>query len=170
MHMILRTLWIFLFKPKKHGSSFYDKTFVQMRVLPTDLDTFMHVNNGVYFSFMDFGRWDHIFKNQIHKISKNNDWYPVVAGETIRFKKSLKLWNRFTIETTLLGNDEKYFYIKQNFVFNEDVMATGLVKIRFLKIKGGTVSAAEVVKVMGISPKDPGKLTQDWQGFDSSFL
>jgi acyl-CoA thioesterase FadM len=168
--MLLRTLWIFLFKPKKHGSSLYEKTYVQMRVLPIDLDTFMHVNNGVYFSFMDFGRWDHIFKNGIHSAAKKNGWYAVVAGETIRFKKSLKLWNKFTIETILLGNDEKYFYIKQNFIFRNDIMATGLVKVRFLKFTGGTVSANLVSQTLGGEVQDTEKLSMEWQVFDSSFL
>src|SRR5688572_23994590 len=101
MHMILRTLLIFLKKPFLSKSEFHDKTSITLRVLPTDLDLLWHVNNGVYFSFMDLGRWDATFRNGAFDKAKKQGWYPVVAGETIKFKKSLKLWDKFQIETEI---------------------------------------------------------------------
>ena len=66
MHMILRTLLIFLTKRFAKKASVSEMTEYSMRVLPTDLDLLMHVNNGVYFSLMDFGRWDMIFRNGVY--------------------------------------------------------------------------------------------------------
>lgn len=118
-----------------------------MRVLPTDLDFLWHVNNGVYFSFMDFGRMDMIFRNGVFEKSHQNGWYSVVAGEMIKFKKSLKLWDKFQIETKIIGHDEKNFFIQQKFICRGNLMATGLVKARFLKRKGGGVTCDEVLKL-----------------------
>jgi YbgC/YbaW family acyl-CoA thioester hydrolase len=171
MHMIFRTLWIFLRKNFLKKALFSDRTIVSMRVLPTDLDILWHVNNGVYFSFMDFGRWDAIFRNGAFDKSKANDWYSVVAGETIKFKKSLKLWDKFEIETQIKGYDEKYFFIQQRFLKEGDLMAIGLVKVRFLKRKGGTVPVKEVLLAMGEHSLDGAhELSHDWFGLESKHL
>lgn len=171
MHMFLRTLLIFLKKPFLAKINFGEKTVISMRVLPTDIDLLWHVNNGVYFSLMDFGRWDAIFRNGAYDKSRSNGWYSVVAGETIKFKKSLKLWEKFDLETDIKGYDDKYFYIQQRFLRSGELMATGMVKVRFLKDKGGTVSTKEVLDVMGNhSLGGTPDLSNDWFGLESKHL
>ncbi len=149
MHMILRTILIFLRKKFLAKASFSDRTVISMRVLPTDLDILWHVNNGVYFSYMDFGRWDAIFRNGAYDKSRALGWYSVVASETIKFKRSLKLWDRFELHTTIRGHDERYFFIQQRFQRGGELVATGLVKIRFLRRTGGTVPTQEVLAALG---------------------
>lgn len=172
MHMIFRTILIFLKKRFLTKAHFSDKTIVNMRVLPTDLDFLWHVNNGVYFSFMDFGRWDMIFRNGVFDAATKNGWYSVVAGETIKFKKSLELWDKFQIETEIIGYDDKYFFIQQKFMRQGDLMATGLVKVRFLKRKGGTVSTQEVrdlFKEQEIK-NNATDLSTAWFGLENKYL
>lgn len=143
-----------------------------MRVLPTDLDFLWHVNNGVYFSFMDFGRWDMIFRNGVFDAATKNGWYSVVAGETIKFKKSLELWDKFQIETQVIGHDDKVFFIQQKFLKKGELMASGLVKVRFLKRKGGTVSTREVLDLFkGIDLKNSAsELSNEWFHLESKYL
>lgn len=172
MHMILRTLLIFLRKPFLVESRFNEKTTISMRVLPTDLDLLWHVNNGVYFSFMDFGRWDMVFRNGIYAKAGKKGWYAVVAGETIKFKKSLELWDKFELETQNFGFDEKYFFVQQKFFKKGELMATGLVKIRFVRRAGGTVSTKEVMELFpGEELHNPhGDLGAEWFGLESRYL
>lgn len=172
MHMVLRTILIFLKKRFLKKALFSDKTIVSMRVLPTDLDFLWHVNNGVYFSFMDFGRWDMIFRNGVFDAATKQGWYSVVAGETIKFKKSLELWDKFEIETQIMGHDEKYFFIRQRFLRKGELMATGLVKVRFLKRKGGTVSTKEVMDLFKEEEiiNNAGELPGEWFGLESKYL
>jgi YbgC/YbaW family acyl-CoA thioester hydrolase len=172
MHMILRTLWIFLKRPWLQKSQISEVTRIKMRVLPTDLDVLMHVNNGVYFSYMDFGRWDMSFRNGVYDLYQKKNWYAVVASETIKFRRSLKLWDHFSLETQIIGFDEKYFYIKQRFVHQGELMAVGLVKLRFLARKGGTLSTAEVMRELpqGSFINQAQELAPHWQNWESSFL
>lgn len=157
-------------KPRLKKALPLDETEIQMRVLPTDLDLLMHVNNGVYFSFMDFGRWDMIFRNGSYDLAKKNGWYSVVAGETIRFKRSLKLWDRFTLKTRIIGHDEKYFFIEQKFILEDQEMARGLVKVRFLKTAGGTVGTDEVLRGLRMEEKKAVELSQDWSELEAKYL
>ena len=172
MHMMFRTIWAFLTRSFLQKSHINERTVISMRVLPTDLDLLWHVNNGVYFSLMDFGRWDAIFRNGVYDAATKNGWYSVVAGETIKFKKSLELWDKFELETEIVGNDDKYFFIQQKFLRKGDLMATGLVKVRFLKRKGGTVSPTEVMdlfKGQDIQNRVDG-LSADWFNLESKYL
>lgn len=170
MHMILRTLWVFFTKKTLSSVSAFDETVITMRVLPVDLDLLMHVNNGVYFSFMDFGRWDMIFRNGSYDLAKKNGWYSVVAGETIKFKRSLKLWDKFTLKTRIIGHDEKYFFIEQIFQLKGMEMARGLVKVRFLKKSGGTVGTADVIQGLSMDNKHAQELSEDWARLEAKYL
>lgn len=170
MHMILRTLWVFLLRGGLPKASAFDETEITMRVLPVDLDLLMHVNNGVYFSYMDFGRWDMIFRNGSYDAAKKNGWYSVVAGETIKFKRSLKLWDKFTLRTRIIGHDDKYFFIEQKFLMKDQEMAKGLVKVRFLKRAGGTVSASEVLRALDIGENRAAELSHDWAQIEAKYL
>jgi len=61
-------------------------------VWPNDLDVFMHMNNGAYLTIMDLARTDMMMRSGLVKKAAKRRWYPVVAAETIRFKRSLKLF------------------------------------------------------------------------------
>lgn len=171
MHMILRTLLVFLRRRWLSPIVIGEVSTVEMRVLPTDLDLLMHVNNGVYFSFMDFGRWNMIFRNGVYDLSLRKGWYSVVAGETIRFRRSLKLWQKFSIETKVLGHDEKNFFIRQRFYRKGELMAAGLVRVSFLKRSGGRVLPSEVLKELKASlPLVSTDLPQHWTHLEENYV
>ncbi len=172
MHMIWRTLWIFFQKRFLKKSGVNDVTEYTMRVLPTDLDLLFHVNNGIYFSLMDFGRWNMVFTNGVYDACAKRGWYAVVAGETIKFKKSLKLWDKFTLQSQMVGHDDKNIFIQQKFICRGQLMATGLVRVRVLSKKGGTIPTQELFKEINVtfdndSTKD---LSGEWHALESKYL
>ena len=169
--MIWRTLAIFFMKRFSKKSQIGEVTEYSMRVLPTDLDLLMHVNNGIYLSLMDFGRWDMVFRSGVYDACGKRGWYAVVAGETIRFKKSLRLWDKFTLQTQVVGHDEKNFFIRQKFVCRGELMATGLVKVRFLKKSGGTVGPEEIYSFLGVPQEEKAKgLSAEWLAIESKYM
>src|SRR5690554_531095 len=92
--MFFRTLLVWL---KSHWGPRYgvhDVGRMTLRVLPTDLDVNNHVNNGVYFSLMDLGRFDLLHRSGAWATMMKKGFYPVVASETITFRKSLAPWQQ----------------------------------------------------------------------------
>lgn len=169
--MLLRFLVLFLTKKTKETIGVSEQSEITMRVLPTDLDFLMHVNNGVYFSYMDFGRMDMIFRNGIFALTQKMGWYGVVASESIKFKRSLKLWDKFTIQTKSIARDDKYFFIEQKIFCKGELMSVGLVKIRFLKKAGGTVSVPEILSHFNNVPDNHhNDLSLDWQSLENKYL
>jgi acyl-CoA thioesterase FadM len=172
MHMIWRTLLIFLKKPLLSKSELRQTTQITMRILPTDLDVLWHVNNGVYLSLMDFGRWDMVFRNGIYDLTRKKKWYAVVAGESIKFRKALKLFDKFELHTQTVGHDEKYFFIQQKFIKNQEIYAVGLVRVRFLSRQGGAVSTAQLLQELNVElgENKGAELSQEWFALESKFF
>lgn len=121
-----------------------------LRVYPNDLDLNGHVNNGVYLTYADLGRFDLLLRSGNFRRIFKQGWYPVVVAETIRFHKSLKLLQRFSIETEVIGWDEKNILLQQRFECDGDLVAVAVVNARFLSRRGGSVATSEFMEFLGI--------------------
>jgi acyl-CoA thioesterase FadM len=105
---------------------------VRLTTLPTDIDLLMHMNNGRYASLFDLGRFDLLIRTGIWDAMNARDWYAVVASETVTFRKSLQLWQRFTVESASYAHDDKAVYQIHRGRRGE-VYAEMIVRARFLR-------------------------------------
>lgn len=129
---------------------FFEESKTPFRTWPTDLDFNIHMNNGIYLSLMDIARFDLSFRNGLGHLLKKRKWFPVVASQTIRYKKSLKPFQKFKIHTQLIGWDEKFFYIRQKFVAKKRTMAMAIVKAAIIqKEKRGVIPPLSIVEEAG---------------------
>ena len=159
MNLYLRLLWLKLFGRFRPRAGLLEPVRTPFRVVPTDLDVLRHVNNGVYLSLLDLARMDLLQRSGLAGPLKERGWFPVVTAESIGFNRSLTLFQRFEVETHTLGWDDTSFYLHQSFVRHGDVIASALVVGRFLRAGGGSVPAAEVAALGGITESPP---LPDW--------
>jgi acyl-CoA thioesterase FadM len=129
---------------------------IRLTTLPTDIDILMHMNNGRYLSLFDLGRWDLLVRTGLWDAMRARDWYAVVSSETITFRKSLHLWQRFDVESRLMGYDERAIYLEHRAVVDGEVYARVIVRARMLKKSGGHVSIDELLAATG----HPGELPE----------
>lgn len=151
MHLLLRTLILLIKSARRSQLSIWDPSSLPLRVLPTDIDIALHVNNGMYFSLMDLGRFDLMARSGIWKAMRRRGWTPVVAGETIAFRRSLQLWQHYTIETKVIGLDEKAIYFEQRMVVDGEVYARAHIATRLVS-KGRPVSQEDILREFGAPP------------------
>ena len=151
MHLLLRTILTLLRSFRRPPLDIFGVSSVPMRVLPTDIDIAMHVNNGMYLSLMDLGRFDLMARSGLWKTMRRRGWTPVVGNETISFRKSLQLWQRYSIETRILGFDEKSVYFQHRMVVDGEVYAEAHVAGRLVS-KKGPVSNEEIFEAAGRRP------------------
>jgi len=149
MNKIFRLLYLLLFSYKSKKIGFHETSSTSLRVWFNDLDPLMHVNNGVYLSLLDLGRIDFMIKTGMYKKIKDNNIYPVIASEGIKFKRSLKLFQKFEIKTKFSGFDDKYVYLEQSFWSKDKIYAKALIKSIFLKKEGGKVTSNELKTIIG---------------------
>lgn len=154
MNLFFRLLWLTLRSRFGPRLSPWATARTSFRVVPTDLDVLRHMNNGVYLSILDLGRTDLMMRSGLATKIKQAGWYPVVAGQTISYKKSLQLWEAFEVQTRILGMDERSFFLEQTFVSGDKVCARAVVQARFLRRSGGSVPVAELIELVGGTPAD----------------
>ena len=163
MKLYFRLLWLLLTQRWRSRCSILGPVDTQLRVYPNDLDVLLHVNNGVYLTYADLGRTDLMLRSgNLQKINKKR-WYPVAAGVTIEYRKSLKLGQVFTIRTRVLGWDEKSVYIGQDFIRKNTTVAKAMIDARFISSSGKRVDMDDIVELFGVehpSPELPPALRQ----------
>jgi acyl-CoA thioesterase FadM len=150
--MLLRTLLMMLRSRRKPRLDFREVGRLRMRVLPNDTDILRHVNNGIYLSLMDLGRMDLMIRSGRWQQMRELGWYPVATNTTMTYRRSLQAWQRYVLETKVIGFDDKSMFVEQRFVSKGEVYAVGVMRGRFLKKSGGTVSVAELGELAGIDP------------------
>jgi acyl-CoA thioesterase FadM len=155
MNLFLRLLLLLLTAPFRPRCDILGPARKRFIVWPPDLDVLWHVNNGVYLSMLDVARVDLLLRSGMAKALRRRGFYPVVAAETIRFRRSLQLFQVFDVETTVIGWDEKAFIIQQQFLRRGEIVAEAVVRARILKRKGGSVSAQELLEVVGKAGPSP---------------
>ncbi len=145
--LVLRLRWL-----RARRISIWDTARTPFRVAPGDLDLLRHMNNGRYLTLMDLGRMDLMVRSGMWAKLSARGWFPVVAGQTITYRKSLGPAQRFDLYTRVLGFDDKWGYVEQTFCVGETVYAHAIIRSRFLKRAGGTVEHDELFELVGEFP------------------
>lgn len=159
MHLLLRTLLHLLLSRRRPKLSIWGNSSVPMRVLPTDIDIAMHINNGMYLSLMDLGRFDLMVRSGVWDMMRRNGWSPVVGGETISFRKPLNLGQRYSIDSKIIGFDDRAIYFEQRMVSDGEIYARAFIATRLVS-KTGPVSNEEIFAAFGNPPAD--LILPDW--------
>lgn len=131
-----------------------DASVVCLRVWPNDLDFNLHMNNGRYLTLMDLGRVDLMARSGLLKIFRRLRWMPVVAAQTITFRRSLKPFQRFELHTRVVCWDEDFVYMEQTFMVGGRLAALALVRAAFVEA-GRKLPSAEVLEAVGIRRRSP---------------
>ncbi|XP_078401646.1 protein THEM6-like [Cetorhinus maximus] len=99
-------------------------------VLMQDIDFLGHMNNSRYLRECDFARVSLYIRNGIFNVTRKLKANMVLGAATIRYRRSLRLFEQFKIRSRILCWDEKAFYIEQEFISCRDsfVCATMLCR------------------------------------------
>ncbi len=154
MNMYLRLLLFMIRVRFASRLSIWDTSHTAFRVNLADLDVQRHMNNGRFLSIMDLGRMDLMLRSRFWDRISRQGWYPVVAGQTITYRKPLTLGQKFDLSTRVIGYDERWIYMEQVFRVGRTVHADAIVRARFLRRTGGSVDVSEVLDQAGPVPAD----------------
>ncbi len=133
MNLYLRLFWQLLSGFWKRPAELLDETELKLRVLPNDLDIYLHMNNGRYATIMDLGRLDYLQRTGLLKQSRRHQWVPVVAQVDLNFLRPLKLFQAFALKTKVVYWDTHWVFLEQTFISNSKPMAKALIKTQFRK-------------------------------------
>ncbi len=81
-----------------------------------------------YPSFMGLARWHLLFGSEFRGLALRNQWAPVTTSEITSYRKSIRAWQAFVLETRIVFWDEACFYVEQLFVMDNVVCVRALVE------------------------------------------
>ena len=128
-----------------------DSSVVRFTVLPHDCDLNIHLNAGRFVSFMDIARIELLARMRVLRSVLKKGWRPVVGGLVIRYRRSVQPFERFTIESRVVGWDDKWFYIEHVLNRHDGSMAATAYTRTLLRKSGGTVAPRELIELMGLA-------------------
>jgi acyl-CoA thioesterase FadM len=117
MNLWLRVLHLIIasfFRPKINPVR--DVSRLEFRVWPHDLDASLHMNNGRYWTLMDLGRADIMIQSGLWRPILKHGWVPVVSAGQIRFRREMRLFQPFTLETRILTWSEGHVVMEHRLV------------------------------------------------------
>ena len=133
------------FREKLH---FRDKSVLHCRVGLTDIDMFMELNHARYLNYMELGRWDYSQRVGFLDLMKSRNGGVAVGGASIRYRRRIPLFNRFTVTSELICHDIRWFYFLQEFHREDSICASALMKVCATS-KDGLVPAEQVIEELG---------------------
>lgn len=144
-----RLAWTFARNFNQPRVHVLDEVRLSMRVWPTDIDVYLHLNNGRYLTLMDNGRFQYFQRSGLLALSRTHKWRPVLGAATVRFLRELKPLEGFDVVTRCAHWDEKWFFLEHRFEREGQVHAIGYVKPVF-KVGRKTVTPVEVLAALGL--------------------
>jgi acyl-CoA thioesterase FadM len=162
MNLWLRLLWLVVtarFRGKLAPPLAVSE--LAFRVMPHDLDTSLHMNNGRYWTLMDLGRTDLMLRMGLWRAVLRNGWTPIVSAGKIRFRRELRLWRALTLKSRILCWSEAWAVIEHRIVSRREngeevVNAAALVRVGLYDRKARAfVPIQRMMDEMGISIESP---------------
>lgn len=162
MNLWFRLLWYALTSPWRPRIEAENETSrLDFRVWPSDLDLSMHMNNGRYLTLMDLGRIDYLVRTGLWRAVRRNGWTPIASSIVIRYRRELRPFDKFRLETRLACWAEASVVMEQVFVLQSGPHK-GQVAARAM-FKGGIYSRSErsfvdigrLMKEIGVSATSP---------------
>lgn len=100
------------------------------RVLPSDLDLLLHMNNARYLREADVARAAHLARCGVLGALRALGARAVLAASCARYRRSLHLLEAFEVRTRLLGWDDRAFYLEARFISLRDGFVCALLRSR----------------------------------------
>lgn len=156
LHLIIASFFRAKLDPVKGVSR------LTFRVWPHDLDTSLHMNNGRYWTLMDLGRTDVMIRSGLWRSVLKHGWVPVVSAGQIRFRREMRLFQSFTLETRILTWSEGHVVMEHRLMSqakdgNPVLNAIALVRVGLYDRKAkGFVPMARLLETIDLVAQPPG--------------
>ncbi len=151
-----KELWKFRNAPRL---GLFDPHVSIHRIWPWDLDPWRELNNGRTLTLFDLGRIPMSVRMGFERVAKANGWGITVAGNTMRYRKRVTVFQKVTQISRVVGWDARFGYIEQSFWRGDECTSHMLLRYAFIS-KAGMVKPAEVIAALGYPTESP--VMPDW--------
>lgn len=84
------------------------------RCWPWDLDPWIELNNGRTLTLYDLGRIPMAQRAGLTRVLREQGWGITVAGNSTRYRRRIRAFDRFTMISRVIGWDHRFIYMEQS--------------------------------------------------------
>lgn len=129
------------------------------RCWPWDLDPWRELNNGRTLTLYDLGRIPLGQRTGLHRVLAANRWGMTVAGNTTRYRKRVRLFDRLEMHSRCIGWDHRFLYMEQSMWKGGDCTSHMLLRSAITS-KSGIVPPEQMLVALGHPTQSPA--LPDW--------
>lgn len=115
---------------------------------PIDIDIFGELNNGRILTLYDLGRLVMGKRMGLMHALRKNRWGLTMAGASVRYRRRVRMFQRFTVKTCALGRDDRFLYLQQTMWRNGEATSSILYRSAITD-KNGIVPPQKVAEALG---------------------
>ncbi len=121
---------------------------------PWDLDPWVELNNGRTLTLYDLGRIPLGNRTGLRRVLMANGWGLTVAGNTVRYRRRVRAFDRVTIHSRCIGWDNRFLYIEQSMWKGDDCTSHQIVRSAVTS-QDGIVAPERVFAALGEPTQSP---------------
>jgi len=144
--------------------------------LPFGIDRNLHMNNARFVYELNFSRRHFFNKLGIWKILKEKNMNCIVVSQTIRYRKEIKIFQLFTIQSKILDwdDDENCIYIETRFISKKDKFVIAIHHCKYKLVGNKILKNSKYITADIISPTnlllEAKLITKDYQKDKNYFI
>lgn len=155
MYPYIRSIHALVSARKYPPLGLYDTHVSYHRAWPWDTDMFGELNNGRILTLFELGRWQSTVRLELLQPFLRGRNTLAVAGVSVRYRKRIPIFQKYRMQTRMLGYGERFFYVDQTMWQGETCMNQMLLRAA-IRDKSGTVPPAAFLEQMGKTTEQPG--------------
>lgn len=159
MYPYIRAAWMMLRARKMPKMGLYDTHVSHHRAWPWDTDMFGELNNGRILTLFELGRWQAAVRMNLASAFLKERMTLAVAGVSVRYRKRIPIFQRYRIQTQIIGYGERFVYAEQSMWQGEVPCHSMLIRFA-VRDKSGTVLPKDFLEGRGLPLEQPG--FPDW--------
>lgn len=117
--------------------------------LPWDLDPWRELNNGRTLTLYDLGRLPLSIRTGLSAVLRAEGWGLTVAGASVRYRRRVVAFRRFTMCSALIGRDARFLYVHQAMSGGDGDPLSSLLVRSAVTSPAGIVPTDRVVAALG---------------------
>lgn len=121
---------------------------------PWDLDPWVELNNGRTLTLYDLGRLPLARRTGVDKVLRANRWGLTVAGNTTRYRRRVKMFDRLDMVSRCIGWDARFIYMDQSMWKGAECTSHMIIRSAIVG-KSGIVPPKELIAVLAQTMESP---------------
>lgn len=115
---------------------------------PVDIDIFGELNNGRTLTLYDLGRLVMGQRVGLAVLLKKKRWGMTMAGASVRYRRRVRVFQKFTMKSRAIGRDDRFIYLHQT-MWRKGEATSGILYRVAITDKNGIVPSQKVADALG---------------------